>query len=452
MDFLGLATLYEKNGHPYGTEGIARRMGGILNANYTYDRRYFIDFSGKLDGASKFGSENRFAPFWSVGAGWNIHNEAFMGNGKVLNTARLRVSYGTSGSQAFDAYQAMTTFKAYGNNVYNHWYGVYLMALGNDELGWQTTRQLNVGMELELFEGRIRLNADVYNKVTDDLLSDITLPSSAGFDTYKANVGQLVNRGVELNLNAYLIRDTERELFWSIGGTLARNKNEIKKISNSLQFLNETLLNEDSSNPSFLYEEGQSINTIFVVPSLGIDPSNGKEIFLKRDGTHTYAWDAKDKVPFGVEEPKIWGNLNTMLRWKGLSFNAIFSYRYGGQMYNYTLADKVENIIPYENADSRACYDRWKTPGEHALYKSVRDFSETKASSRFVMDENTLECRSLSLGYEWQAEWLKRNLSISYLSLTGFMEDVFRISTIKQERGLSYPFARKFSLSLLVRF
>lgn len=452
MDFLGLATLYEKNGHPYGTEGIARRMGGILNANYTYDRRYFIDFSGKFDGASKFGSENRFAPFWSVGAGWNIHNEAFMGNGKVLNTARLRVSYGTSGSQAFDAYQAMTTFKAYGNDVYNHWYGVYLMALGNDELGWQTTRQLNVGMELELFQGRIRLNADVYNKVTDDLLSDITLPSSAGFDTYKANVGQLVNRGVELNLNAYLIRNTERELFWSIGGTLARNKNEIKKISNSLQFLNETLLNEDSSNPSFLYEEGQSINTIFVVPSLGIDPSNGKEIFLKRDGTRTYVWDAKDKVPFGVEEPKIWGNLNTMLRWKGLSFNAIFSYRYGGQMYNYTLADKVENIIPYENADSRAYYDRWKTPGEHALYKSVRDFSETKASSRFVMDENTLECRSLSLGYEWQAEWLKRNLSISYLSLTGFMEDVFRISTIKQERGLSYPFARKFSLSLLVRF
>ena len=452
MDFLGLATLYEQNGRPYGTEGISRRIGGILNANYTYDRRYFIDLSGKLDGASKFGSENRFAPFWSVGAGWNIHNEAFMGNNKVLNTARLRVSYGTSGSQAFDAYQAMTTFKAYGNNVYNHWYGVYLMALGNDELGWQTTRQLNVGMELELFQGRVRLNADVYNKVTDDLLSDITLPSSAGFDTYKANVGQLVNRGIELNLNAYLIRNTERELFWSIGGTLARNKNEIKKISNSLQFLNETLLDEDSSNPSFLYEEGQSINTIFVVPSLGIDPSNGKEIFLKRDGTHTYVWDAKDKIPFGVEEPKIWGNLNTMLRWKGLSFNAIFSYRYGGQMYNYTLVDKVENIIPYENADSRAYYNRWKTPGEHALYKSVRDFSETKASSRFVMDENTLECRSLSLGYEWQAEWLKRNLNISYLSLTGFMEDVFRISTIKQERGLSYPFARKFSLSLLVRF
>lgn len=452
MDFLGMATLYEKDGRPYGDEGISRRMGGILNANYTFDRRYFIDVSGKLDGSSKFGADSRFAPFWSTGIGWNIHNEHFMSQNKVLTMARLRVSYGTSGSQEFNPYQAMTTFKDYGNANYKGWYGVYLMAMGNPDLGWQTTKQLNIGTEVELFNGRIRLNADYYNKMTDDLLSDITLPSSAGFDTYKANVGKVVNRGVELSLNAYLIRNTERGLIWSVGGTLAHNKNEIKSISNSLEFLNETLLEEDKANPSFLYKEGQSMNTIFAVPSLGIDPSNGGEIYVKKDGTLTYTWDADDKVACGIAEPKIWGNLNTLLQYKGLTFNAIFSYRYGGQMYNSTLVSKVENIIPYDNADRRAFYDRWKTPGEDALYKSVKDFSETKASSRFVMDENTLECRSLSLGYEWQSEWLKHNLRVSYLTLTGYMEDVFRISTIKQERGLSYPFSRKFSVSLMVRF
>ena len=452
MDFLGAATMYEKEGAPYGDEGISRRMGGIVNANYTYDRRYFVDLSGKLDGSSKFGADSRFAPFWSIGAGWNIHNEHFMDAKKVLNTARLRISYGTSGSQEFNPYQAMTTFKSFGSDVYKGWHGVYLMALGNSDLGWQMTHQLDLGVELELFQGRVHLNADFYHKMTDDLLSDITLPSSSGFDTYKANVGKVMNRGVELNLNAYLIRDTERELFWSIGGMLARNKNEIKEISNSLQFLNEQMLEEDSANPSFLYEEGQSMNTIFVVPSLGIDPSNGQEIFVKRDGSLTYTWDAADKVPCGIEEPKVWGNLNTLLRWKGMTFNAIFSYRLGGQMYNTTLVNKVENILPYENADRRAYYDRWQTPGVRASYKSIRDFTSTQASSRFVMDENTLECTSLSLGYEWQNDWLKRNLRVSYLSLTGYMEDAFRISTIKQERGLNYPFSRKFSLSLLVRF
>lgn len=452
MDFLGMAALYEQGGRPYGTEGFSRRMGGILNVNYTYDRRYFIDFSGKMEGSSKFGSESRYAPFWSTGVGWNLHHESFMGKDNILNTARLRMSYGTSGSQDFRPYQAMTTFKDYGNSTYMGWNGVYMLAMGNPDLGWQTTRQVNFGLEVKMWQGRVHLNADYYNKTTDDLLSDITIPSSGGFDSYKANVGKVVNRGVELRLNVYIFRNTEKDLFWSVGGSLAHNKNEIKAISNTLQFLNETMLKEDKANPSFLYKEGQSMNTIFAVPSLGIDPSNGKEIYVKQNGELTYTWAAEDKVPCGVAEPKIWGNLNTMLRYKGLTFNAVFGYRHGGQQYNETLISKVENIYPYENADKRAYYDRWKTPGEHALYKGVKDFSATQASSRFVMDENTLECRSVSLGYEWEADWLKRNLSVSYLSITGYMEDVFRISTIKQERGLSYPFSRKFSVSLLVRF
>lgn len=113
---------------------------------------------------------------------------------------------------------------------------------------------------------------------------------------------------------------------------------------------------------------------------------------------------------------------------------------------------KVENIYPYYNTDRRALYDRWKTPGESALFKGVQDFSSTKASSRFVMDENTLECRSISLTYDMDEVWCRRHLGLKYLSVAGYMEDVFRLSSMKQERGLAYPFARKFSLSLTARF
>lgn len=451
MDFLGMASKYEKDGHPAGSEGISRRMGGIMNVNYTYDRRYFIDVSGKIEGSSKFGSENRYAPFWSTGIGWNLHNEKFWGDRNWLNVARLRLSYGTSGSQSFSPYQAMTTFKDYGGNNYQGWYGVYLMAMGNDELGWQKTGQLNIGVEMKFFHGRIRLNADFYNKVTDDLLSDINLPSAGGFSSYKANVGKVENRGVELGINAYILRNTEKNISWSIGATLVHNRNRIRKISNSLEFLNEQMSEEAGGNPSFMYKEGQSMKTIFAVKSLGIDPSNGQEIYVKADGTQTYTWDPKDKVACGVEEPKILGNMNTMFRYKGITLNAIFAYRYGGQMYNYTLVNKVENIYPFDNADKRVLYDRWKKPGDKAFFKGVRDFSDTNASSRFIMDENTLECRSISLGYDWEAEWLKK-AGLSYLTLAGYMEDVFRISSIKQERGLDYPFSRKFSISLTARF
>ena len=120
-------------------------------------------------------------------------------------------------------------------------------------------------------------------------------------------------------------------------------------------------------------------------------------------------------------------------------------------MYNYTLVSKVENIYPFDNADKRVLCDRWKNPGDNAFFKGVRDFTTTNATSRFVMDENTLECRSISLGYDWEAKWLDQ-VGISYLTITGYMEDVFRISSIIQERGLSYPFSRKFSVSLSVRF
>lgn len=452
MDFLGMASKYEKDGRPYGTEALSRRMGGIVNANYTYDRRYFVDVSGKIEGSSKFGSDKRYAPFWSAGVGWNLHNEKFMTDNKFVNIARLRVSYGTSGSQAFNPYQALTTFKDYGGASYKGWYGVYLLGMGNNELGWQKTKQLNVGAEVELFSGRIRLNADVYNKVTDDLLSDITLPSASGFESYKANVGKVVNNGVEIGVNAYILRNTKKDLMWSVGGTLAHNKNRIKAISNSLKFLNDKMSQEDGGNPSFMYKEGQSMNTIFAVKSKGIDPSNGKEIYVKLDGTETYTWDPKDKVACGINEPKIWGNLNTMFRYKGATLNVIFSYRYGGQMYNYTLVSKVENIYPFDNADKRVLYDRWKNPGDKAMFKSVKDFTATNATSRFIMDENTLDCRSISLGYDFTSDWLQRNLAISYLNLTGYMEDVFHISSIKQERGTSYPFARKFSFSLTARF
>lgn len=452
-DFMGLASSYEKNSQPYGDEGISRRAGGILNVNYTYDRRYFVDASGKLEGSSKFGSDNRYAPFWSVGAGWNIHQERFLRDHPMLNVARLRVSYGTSGTQNFSPYQAMRTFQYFSSDNYNGLSGSYLLGIGNPDLGWQKTEQLNVGLELELFSHRVKLSVDWYNKLTNDMLADITLPLSGGFSSYKANIGKVLNRGVEVSLNANLIRNSERGLYWSVGGTLAYNKNEIREISNSLEFLNEELMAGDGTNPSFLFKEGQSMNTIFAVRSLGIDPASGKELFLKADGvTETYDWDAGDKVACGVNEPKVWGNLNTMLRYKGWTLNAVFSYRCGGQMYNSTLANKVENIRPIDNADRRVLYDRWKNPGDHAKYKSVTDLSTTNATSRFVADENTLECRTISVGHEWTSAWLQRNFSISYLSLTGYGEDIFRISSIKQERGTSYPFARKFSLSLSVRF
>ena len=447
-----MATAYEKNGKPYSSEGISRRLGGILNVNYTFDHRYYIDLSGKLEGSSRFGADQRVAPFWSAGIGWNIHNEHFIGNKESVNSLRLRLSYGVTGSQNFNPYQALTTFKYFGEESYRNWMGARLMGLGNSNLSWQQTGQTNVGIETVLFNGRVRFTADFYNKLTDDLLSDITLPLAAGFNSYKENIGKVRNRGIELSANVNLVRDMEQELVWSVGGSLVHNKNKIMKISNSLDFLNDELNKKADANPSFLYKEGQSMNTIFAVRSLGIDPGNGQEIFVKQDGSQTYIWDADDKVPCGVTDPKMWGNLNSMLRYRGWSLNMVFSYTYGGYIYNQTLIDKVENVDPWFNADKRVLYDRWKEAGDDVFFKSVTNRTTTKASSRFVQKENSLTCRSVNLNYEMNGGWIEKKLGLEYLSVGVYAEDVFKVSTIKQERGVAYPFARKYSLSLTARF
>ena len=452
MDFLGMANQYEQDGRPYGTESISRGFGALFNLNYTYDRRYFVYLNGKYDGSSQFGANNHFAPFWSTGVGWNIQNEKFMENLRWINIARLRMSYGITGSQNFASYLSIRSYQDFGGISTQNWYGVYLMAYGNPDLQWQKTSQYNFGLDLELLNRRLTFSIDVYNKITNDLLADVNMPISGGFESYKANVGKVQNRGYELSASAQLIRDVERDLRWTVGVKMAHNENQVKEISNSLENLNEDLLNQDSYNPSFIYREGESMNTIYAVPSKGIDPSTGREIFVKRDGTETFEWDAADQVPCGVAEPKIQGTLNSNIRWRGITFNMVFGYRWGGKSYNSTLASKVENIAPYDNADRRVLYDRWSQPGDVALYKGVQDMTETRPTSRFVFKDNAFYCSSLNLGYEFPTEWTQRNLGISYLALNGYLEDLFYKSTIKRERGTDYPFSRKFSLSLTVRF
>ena len=456
---LDFAMQYREGAKPRGSVSQDRLIGFFANASYAYDNRYLFDFSYRTDGSSKFGKKNRFAPFWSAGLGWNLHNENFLSHSQAVNNLRLRFSYGTTGSQNFSPYQALTTYRYFNSETYEYWTGAYMIGLGNPDLTWQKTKQTNIGLETTLFNGRIRLNADLYNKLTEALLTDINLPTAAGFDSYKANVGEVRNRGIELNANIFLIRNTAKAFTWSVGGSLVHNKNKILRISNSLEFLNEELIAESGSNPSFLYEEGKSMNTIYVVRSLGIDPATGREIFLDKEGQRTYDWEASDKVACGVNEPKVWGNLNTMFRWKNLTLNAVFSYRAGGKAYNQTLVDKVENISksstynnPWRNLDRRALYDRWQKAGDNTYFKDIKDFNTTYASSRFVMKENTFKLNSLNLTYDFDTEWLQRNAGIDYLSVGLYAEDVFQISTIKQERGTSYPFSRKYSLSVSLRF
>lgn len=184
---------------------------------------------------------------------------------------------------------------------------------------------------------------------------------------------------------------------------------------------------------------------------MGIDPATGKELFQRQDGTNTYVWDPKESVVCGDTEPKVTGAFGTNITWKQLNLNMNFSYRLGGQVYNQTLINRVENADPRDNVDRRVLEQRWQKPGDHTFYKDINDKSTTPASSRFIQDENVLQLGSLSLSYDLKKEWLKP-IGFDMVRLTAMMNDVFRLSTVKRERGISYPFARSMSLGVMVQF
>ena len=184
-----------------------------------------------IDGSSQFGKDNKFAPFYSVGIGWNAHNEKFMKNVKWIDKLKLRASFGQTGSQKFSAYQAVATYSYYLSDRYNQWIGAYQKALENRDLEWQKTDKWNAGIELNLFDNRLNLVADVYLDKTSNLLSSLDLPLSNGFTSYIENIGKVENRGFEVKATAFIVRDNAKRLSWSVTGSLVHNKDKIGRAS-----------------------------------------------------------------------------------------------------------------------------------------------------------------------------------------------------------------------------
>ena len=452
---------------PTRTTDTRRLVGFLLSANYTWNDIYLADFSVRFDGSSEFGADQKWAPFWSGGLGINIHNYNFLNDSRIINQLKLRASYGQTGKVDFPAYSATTRYATY-DRWYTTGFGVYLKALGNTNLKWETTNKLNIGTDLTFWNDRINIVFDYYHNKTVDLITDVTLPGSSGFTYYKDNLGETLNEGVDLQVRFDIYRDKDWNV--SLWGNLNHNENEILKVSDALKAYNDQVNNsykdaedgQESNNiisddiysePIMKYEEGASLTSIFAMRSMGIDPVTGREIFLERDGSLSKTWKAAEQVVVGDTEPKASGSFGCNLTYKNLSLFASFSYDWGKQTYNQTLVDQVENAdIQNSNVDRRVLTDRWQKPGDIVPLKDIREQSRTTLpTSRFVQDENVLSLSSLTLSYDFNTNWLKK-ICLKTLRLEMSTSEIFRVSSVRLERGTSYPFARSVNFSLRATF
>lgn len=458
LDELFYGNEYLKNSKPRGQNNISRRFSSFANFNYTFDQRFLFDLALNVDGSTQFGELNRYAPFWATGLGWNVHEEEFLKESlPMINRFRIRGGVGTTGSQQFPPYMAITTYGYNTNQDYLGMYGASIMGYGNSSLKWQETVKYNLGTDFGFLNDRFSLRLDAYYEVTNNLLLDINTPPSLGVSAYKQNMGKLANKGIEGNLNAFIFKPGTRKLIWAVFVNAIHNQNEIKEISNSLKKMNETNDANNQTRPQLRYVEGQSVNAIWAVRSAGIDPSTGQELYYDKAGNLTYVWNALDKIVVGDDVPKLRGNFGTNITYKGFQFGAYFSYQLGAKQYNQTLADFVENANIGNNVDQRVLLDRWQQPGDVTFFKGLTDVegntitSTTYATSRFMQKSNFLNFTSISIGYLLPDQFAQKlHLKNTRLSLQG--NDVFQLSTIQVERGLSYPFARNFTFSINTSF
>lgn len=459
--------IYKK---PTKSEGTSRMVSMLATANYTWNNIYLLDLSVRFDGSSEFGANQRWAPFFSTGAGVNIHNYDFLKGNKYINKLKLRGSYGRTGKVNFPDYAAQTVYEPLFDEWYATGYGAVLMALGNKDLTWEKTDKYDFGIETQLFNERLTIDFDYYYEKTIDLVNDVSLSNTSGFSTYKNNMGEVENKGFELTARYDAIKNKNWLVaFW---GNIAHNTNKILKISDSQRAYNQrvaefykkeqinqedigsSLTDANYSVPIAQYEEGQSLTSIWAVKSLGIDPTTGKEIYLNRDGSVTDKWDATQEVVCGNTQPDFNGAFGVNISYKQWSLFASFLYEWGGQQYNQTLVDRVENAkIAQGNVDLRVLTDRWQQPGDVVQFKNIKDASlTTLPTSRFVQDNSFLRLNALTLTYDFNREWLKRNLGLRMLRLEASTSDLINWNSVRQERGLSYPKSYKFNFSVKAQF
>lgn len=478
MDAITMATHYQRYSAPYGSDSKTREVGLIGSLNYSYDDRYLLDASVRESGSSVYGADNHWGTFWSAGAGWNIHNEPwFKSKLKDITMLKLRYSIGYTGTQNFNPYQARAKYQ-YGDIIYDGRYGATIMGIPNYGLKWQRVLDSNIGLDFA-YKNMLTLRAEYYEQATDNMLSDITLPASTGFLSYKANMGQMKNKGVEFSIGYTPWRNNAERAWISISATGQHYENKITKIYDLFKKANDdadALLNQamymslwprpsaaeyiaQTTRPKTRYFEGCSMTAIWGMRSYGIDPISGNELYLDKNDKLTYTWSSDDQVVVGDTNPKLRGTISISGGWRGWTLSLMATYKFGGDMYNSSLIDRVENVTGMENLDKRVA-DTWNKVGQIAAYRKIEmrqsvddlQYETTKPTSRFVQKDNELYFSTLNVGYDfYNTRWLSKT-GLERLKLNFYCNELARFNAVKVERGLSYPFARTFTFSVGATF
>jgi TonB-linked SusC/RagA family outer membrane protein len=368
--------------------------------NYDIADKYLFSVTARQDGSSRFGRGKQFGFFPSASAGWRISGEPFMQNFTFLNDLKLRGSYGFTGNERIGDFEFLGTFSA---ATYSGSSGVQPSRLENADLQWERTRELNLGVDGSLVNGRVSFTADVYDNLTDKLLFDQPVPFTTGFGTIKGNIGKVSNKGVELGVNTI---NTDGNFKWNTSFNFSRNINKVVELVDTLPiFRGYTATQAGRTN---VVLPGQPLGTFWGLMYLGVDPATGDAIYQDTDGDGEIS--DRDATVIGNAQPAFLGGITNTLSWKGFDMSVFFQFSYGNDILNFTNTGLLNAGEDLNTNQIKGALKRWRKPGDITSVPRY-EFENTYNnyhSSRFIEDGSYLRLKNLTLGYRLSPNWISR--------------------------------------------
>lgn len=437
-----------------GNEQFSMKTEGYyFNGNYTYDNRYFGQFSFRRDGDSSFGSDKRYGNFWTVGGGWNLHGEKFMNN-DVVDMLRIRASYGITGN-APGGYQSRDLYSL--NREYDSKPGAFPSQKGNPTITWETTKSTNIGTDIRLFN-RLGITADFYIKNVSGLLYRKPLSTLSGFDGQYVNSGRLQNTGIEITVSPEIIKTQDWN--WTLDFNIAYNKNQMKELADGKEY-------EISGNEIRMV--GDPLGTYYLREWGGVDIMTGAPTWIKKDkdGNRSYVLKDSETESYNIGKtryPNLQGGIQTRLSYKDITLSATFAYATGFYI-NHRGREIYDNDgaeIQYNSMKLKDGWSRWEKPGDHATHPKPmiggNQAAHRDGSTRLLERGDFFKMKTLAVTYNVPQKTL-RNLGVKSAQLGFSADNIFTItefSGIDPEVAVNgaaydasqYPIPRKYMFTL----
>lgn len=433
-------------------------MGRI---NYAFRDKYLLDLIARVDGASKFGANNKYGFFPAAAVAWRVSEEPFIKRIHAISNLKLRFSYGVTGNAgAIGPYQSLATVGSTNNYYFNHtpMNGISPTGIPNPDLKWERSRQADLGIDLSLWNDRLNITADLYNKKTNDLLFVMALPNSSGYSSITGNFANLENKGLEVAVDAAVL---DGPLKWNVAGNITFNRNKLLHLNSNT---NEYVVNNFS-----VLKVGQPLGLFKTYIFDGIyqtgetiEPGGSRTGGIKvKDLNKDKAITADDQTIIGNANPSFIYGFSTNLSYKRFDFSAFFSGSQGNKVYNL-IRYTFENPLGSRNV-YKGLVNRWSPTNPNNEYVSGFQGGRLPLTDRFMEDGSYLRCKNITLGYTFPAmKWISSiriygsaNNLFTVTNYSGFDPEVNSFgnsNTVLGVDNLVYPIARSFLLGLQASF